>query len=105
MDTSSSDIGLDHRLTHLRALPTPDRVLGLYDHAIDQCERGGEGAVSAVFTELMGAIDLQYGPIAEGFGRVHEYCLRKTREGDFRSVAWILQDLRDAWIAGRDQEG
>jgi flagellar protein FliS len=92
---------LEDKIVQLRSLPTSDRILRLYQYAIGQCERGHAEPLAAVFAELVGAIDFAYGPVAEGIYRVYEYCRRKTREGDFQSVAWVLQDLRDACLDGR----
>jgi hypothetical protein len=96
-----AQISVEDTIARLRVLPTPGRLLGLYDCAIRLSERGLAEPLAAVFAELMGAVDFDYGPVAEGFYRVYEYCLRKSREGDFRSVAWIVQDLRDACLDGR----
>jgi len=100
MDTRSH-VSLEDTIVQLRALSTSDSILGLYEYAIGQCERECAEPLAAVFAELMGSINFDYGPVAEGFYSVYEYCLRKIRERDFQSVAWILQDLRDACIDGR----
>jgi hypothetical protein len=93
-------VSLEDRIAQLGGLPTAARILRLYEYAIEWCEQGRVGPVDAVFAEAMAAIDFGSGPVAEGFHRVYEYCLRKIRDGDLASVTWMLQDLRDACVAG-----
>lgn len=98
--TTPAQTALDDQIAQLSGLSTADRILGLYAAAIDQSRRRDTGSLAAVLVELMRAIDFDYGTVADGFYRVYEYCLRKAREGDFDSVALILQDLRDVWLDG-----
>lgn len=84
-------------LAELSGLSTTDRVLALYELGIQACATRRRDDAVTVLVELMGVIDLDYGEIAEAFFRLYEFCLGKVGAGDFLEVAWVLQDLRDAW--------
>jgi hypothetical protein len=81
----------------LRNLSTSERLLGLYAYGIEGCTEQNRAQVMAVLEELISILDFSYGEIAEGFYRLYAFCLRKTREGQFDQVAWILRDLHDTW--------
>lgn len=81
----------------LRDLSTSERLLGLYAYGIEACTERNRAQVTAALEELISVLDFSYGEIAEGFYRLYAYCLRKTREGQFDQVAWILGDLHDTW--------
>jgi hypothetical protein len=92
---------LEGALAKLRDLDTADRLLRLYDCAIEQCRQHSAVRLTEVTFELVRSLDFDCRPAAEDFCRVYEYCLRKAREGDFEKAAWILQNLRDAWLESR----
>jgi len=81
----------------LRNLSTSERLLGLYAYGIEGCTQRNMAQVTAALEELISILDFSYGEIAEGFYRLYAFCLRKTREGQFDQVAWILRDLHDTW--------
>jgi flagellin-specific chaperone FliS len=81
----------------LRDLSTSERLLGLYAYGIEGCTQRNRSQVTAALEELISVLDFGYGEIAEGFYRLYAFCLRKTREGQFDQVAWILGDLHDTW--------
>lgn len=87
----------DGTLAALRVLDVPDRILGLYEYAIDACGSRDAARARAALVELLGTLDFSYGDIAEGFSRVYEYCLRKVHDGEFDRAAWILHELRATW--------
>jgi len=102
-DRGSPEMHSTSMLAVLRGLSTADRILGLYEYGIEGCAQESEAQVSAVLLELLASIDLQYGEIAEGFFRLYDYCLERTREGEFDQVAWILEDLRTTWASSVDE--
>lgn len=93
MDQSRTVPAASATIEVLRGLPSHDRLLGLYEYALEGCAQRRGDQVSAALEELICMLDFQYGEVTEGFYRVYEYCLRKTREGQFTRVAWILGDL------------
>jgi hypothetical protein len=93
IDTSPIDV--HGAIAALRSLNTSERLLGLYDLGIEGCARRNPEQVTAVIEELMGTLDFAYAEIAEGFQRVYEYCLLRSRDGRFDQVAFVLQDLQE----------
>jgi hypothetical protein len=84
-------------LAELPGLSIADRILGLYEMGIEACAARRRDDAAMVLVELMAALDLDYGEIAAAFHRLYEFCLGKVGQGDFPQVAWVLQDLHDAW--------
>lgn len=72
-------------------------LLGLYEAAIEGCQKQDERQISAAIAELIGALDFTYEEAAFGLFRLYDYCLRKVKGGEFGEVAGILAELRDAW--------
>jgi hypothetical protein len=92
----------DGTVAALRILDVPDRILGLYEYAIDACAARDAGRARAALLELLGTLDFAYGEVAEGFARLYEYCLRKVHDGEFDRAAWILHELRATWRRALD---
>jgi hypothetical protein len=88
------EITTDLLITELRVLPTHDRLLGLYDLALEGCAAGSVEQVRAVLVELIAALDFTYAEIAEAFHELYGYCLAQARRGALDRVAFVLKDLR-----------
>ena len=78
----------------LWTLPHPDRLLAMYEYGIVGCADRNAPQVTAVLLELATMLDRQYPDLAEKFEHLYSYCLRKTREAEFKQVGLILQWLR-----------
>jgi hypothetical protein len=81
-------------IKELRELPTEDRLLRLYELGIEAAAARDTTEVSAVLTELIGALDFGYADIADAFIRLYAYCLERCEAGDLDHVAFVLADLR-----------
>jgi len=75
-----------------------DRVLDLYTKAIEACRQRDEGQARVVLTELMDALDLEFGDAASGLFRLYEDALRHARKARFERALVILTGLRDAYV-------
>ncbi|HSB73565.1 MAG TPA: flagellar export chaperone FliS [Candidatus Methylomirabilis sp.] len=79
-------------------------VLMLYELAITGCEARDAERAGKPITELIGALNFDYGEIATDLFRLYEYCHWEIRRGRFREAAEILRGLKRAWeeaLAGR----
>jgi hypothetical protein len=74
---------------------TSDRILALYDRALDGCLERNGSQVSDALVGLIGSLDFKTNGTAEHFYRLYDFCLWKSRERQFDKVLWILSDLRD----------
>jgi flagellar protein FliS len=72
-------------------------LLGLYEAAIEGCQKLDTRQSSAAIVELIGALDFTYEDAAFGLFRLYDYCLRQIKGGEFGEVAGIMAELRDAW--------
>ena len=86
---------VDMLITELRLLGPTDRLLGLYEVALEGCAARDLGQVEAVLHELMSALDFQYPEIAESFHRLYMFCSEQVNVGGFERVGFVLCDLRD----------
>ena len=85
----------DSAIEALRDLDATDRLLGLYECAIEGCTRRDTGRVTAAVEELIGTLNFDYGELAVAFERLYRFWLERTRCGDFEQVAWSVSDLHD----------
>ncbi len=85
-------------IAELRVLPTQDRLLGLYELAIDGCQARDVEPVRAALIELIASLDFTYVDIAEAFHDLYVYCLAQARLGAFERVVFVLHDLRGTLI-------
>jgi hypothetical protein len=76
-----------------------DRVLDLYTRGIEACRAADERRARVVLTELMDALDFEFGDAASGLFRVYEDALRHVRKARFPRALVILTALRDACAA------
>ena len=72
-------------------------LLGLYEAAIEGCQKRDGRQISAAIVELIGALDFTYEEAAFGLFRLYDYCLRRVKGEEFGEVAGILAELRDTW--------
>jgi hypothetical protein len=79
------------------ASTTPDRVLALYDRALEGCLERRLAQVSDAVVGLIGTLDFKTNATAGHFYRLYDFCLWKCRAGQFDKAMWILSDLREAW--------
>ena len=93
--TALTPITLERVIAELRLLGTSERLLGLYELGLDGCAERDAAPITTVVGELITSLDYEYADIAEGFRRVYDYCGQQAAEGQFESVAFIFQDLRD----------
>lgn len=113
---------LQYRQTQVQTAPPEQLVLMLYDGAIRFLEQartlmqaGREagdqlGRAQDILIELMGALNLQAGPIAENLFRLYEYYLaRLVKAYAARDASLVLEviqhlrELREAWAAAAVQ--
>lgn len=111
-----------YRQTQVQTAPPEQLVLMLYDGAIRFLEQSrtlmregkdaGEhlGRAQDILIELMGALNMQAGPIAENLYRLYEYYLTRLVKAyaarDLEVVQEVIQhlrELREAWAAGAAQ--
>jgi flagellin-specific chaperone FliS len=84
---------------------SPGRLaLLVYDTALRACHRGQRGLLMRVLHELIAGLDLEQGEIAVGLLRLYEYALWQLREGNVEEVRVVLQELRDTWAKGLEEE-
>jgi hypothetical protein len=76
---------------------TSDRILALYDRALDGCLERNGSQVSDALVGLIGSLDFNANGTAEHFYRLYDFCLWRSRDRQFDKVMWILSDLRDTW--------
>ena len=93
--TTTSPSGSDGAIGALRQLDGIDRVLGLYEYAIEGCARRDPAQVTAAVDELIGTLNLEYGEMARSFERLYRFWLERIRDGYFDQVAWSIGDLHD----------
>lgn len=93
------EITPDLIVAELRVLSTQDRLLGLYDLALDGCRIRDVEPVRAALIELIASLDFTYADIAEAFHDLYVYCLAQARLGAFERVAFVLHDLRGTLTA------
>lgn len=77
---------------------TPERVLRLYEEALEGCANGRSEDVNRALLALIDALDFEEGAeVAEAFYRLYGYCIDRALEQDFDRVAWVLSGLSEAW--------
>lgn len=85
---------VDMAIGKIRALPTEERLLALYELGIEAAAGRQAVPITAVLNELITTLDFGYTDIAEGFYRLYTYCLERSDVGDFDQVGFVLGDLR-----------
>jgi flagellin-specific chaperone FliS len=72
-------------------------VVMAYDLAISSCDKGDfDRAVKAV-SVLRDALNFDYAQVAVGLFQLYQWCLDCIRQGDYKTAAQTLRDLRNAW--------
>ena len=72
-------------------------VVMAYDLAISSCDKGDfDRAVKAV-SVLRDALNFDYAQVAVGLFELYQWCLDCIRQGDYKSAAQTLRELRNAW--------
>ena len=103
--TAMTTLTLERVIAELRLLGTSERLLGLYELGLDGCAQRDAAQITTVVGELITSLDYEYADIAEGFRRVYDYCVQQAAEGQFESVAFIFQDLRDTLMRALTDAG
>jgi hypothetical protein len=94
-DESETATPFEGAFAKLRDLDTADDS-ATYDCAIEQCRQRSAVHLTEVTLELVGSLDFDCRPVAEGSA-----ACEKAREEDFEKAAWILQNLRETWLESR----
>lgn len=111
-----------YRQTQVQTAPPEHLVLMLYDGAVRFLEQarvllregrdpgGPIERAQDILIELMGALNMQAGPIAENLYRLYEYYLTRlikayaARDAEpIQEVVQHLRELREAWAAAAAQ--
>jgi hypothetical protein len=89
----SAQATTDLIINELRALPTQERLRGLYGLGIGGCESGNREQVRAVLLELIDSLDHSYADVAEAFHQLYAYCLNQCSQGSLEHVSFVFEDL------------
>ncbi len=74
-----------------------ERLLIVYDVALQACARRNLERFSRAVGVLRDALDLSQGQVAASLLSLYLYCGNLAREGRWDEAAHILRELRDAW--------
>lgn len=75
------------------------QILMVYDRAIPGCHKQDPELAGRAITELVRGLSMDAGPISGNLLSIYQYCSALVRKGRFKTVASLLQELRDTWAA------
>jgi flagellin-specific chaperone FliS len=81
----------------LAGLSPVQLLVKVYDVAIASCARKDRQRLNQALVQLMSSLNFEHHEISLGVFRLHNYCMRQSRMGQFDEVKHILTGLRDAW--------
>ena len=75
------------------------QILMVYDRAIAGCHQHDLDLTGRAIAELIKGLNMDAGPISGNLLSIYQYCSALIRNGRFKTVASLLQELRDTWAA------
>ena len=75
------------------------QILIVYDRAIAGCHQQDPELAGRAITELIKGLNMDAGPLAGDLLSIYQYCSALIRKERFKTVAALLQELRDTWAA------
>lgn len=72
-------------------------VVMAYNLAINACEQQDFTRATKAISVLRDALNFDYPEVSVGLFRLYQWSLDCIRQGDYKSVAVSLTELRDAW--------
>ena len=78
-------------------------VIMTYDLAIRSCEQQDFAKAVKTISALRDALDMDYPEASLGLFRLYQWCLECIRQGDYKSAAVTLGELRGAWVATEEK--
>lgn len=93
-----------YRQTQVMTTDPLQLLIMTYDYAIAGCHERNLEKVTVALKELRSALNHEEGgQIAADLLSLYLYMADEVRKGHFEHVATLLQELRDTWVAVREQ--
>jgi flagellin-specific chaperone FliS len=96
---ASANAARSYRQNSVATADPRQQILIVYDRAIAGCHQQDIELAGRAITELVKGLNMDAGPIAGNLLSIYQYCSTLIRKGQFKSVASMLQELRDTWAA------
>lgn len=93
-----------YRMNQINGASTLDLVIMAYDAALIGCGQQDLERTTKALATLRDALDFSYDEeIAMGLFKLYQYCADLTRKGEYDEAAYLLRELRDAWMQIKNQ--
>lgn len=96
-ETTRTDPTWEYRRHQVEEATPLQRVVMVYDVALQACARQDLARVTQALRVLDDALDFSQGEIAVQLSRLYQFCADAARRGAFDEAMMVLRELREAW--------